>query len=144
MASLELKMDKLSTDNYDIWKTVMTSQLMGKNLWDYVQATKHETDDDVIKNEQAKSMIYCSMEPAQIAATGVCVTAYDLWKKVKENHQGSTKNQKSLALAEFLGLKYIKNEPIVIFTGRYEVALGKLQSTGHTVDKTSKRWVLSN
>lgn len=85
-----------------------------------------------------------SMESPQIAATGVCATAYDLRIKIKENHEGATTNLRSSALAEFLGIRYQKNESLVSFSGRFENTLGKLESTGHVTDEKTKLWVFSN
>lgn len=120
MASIESKVDKLSTHNYPVWKTVIMSQLMSKDLWDYVVESKNDTDEEKIHNEQAETLMYISMEPQQIAATGVCNSAHDLWIKIKENHEGSISNLRSISLAEFLGIKYTKNESIINYAGRYE------------------------
>lgn len=144
MTSFEMKIEKLSASNYQTWKTVMISHLKGKNLWDYVLEIKLETDEDLVLNEQAKSIIYTAMDSNQIAATGVCNTAYHLWIKIKENHEGALSNLRSVSLAEFLSIKYKKNESIMSFAGRYENALGKLESTNHTVDEKTKLWVFSN
>lgn len=144
MASIEHRVDKLTSDNYSTWRTIVKSQLMSKELWDYVIQTKHSTDEDKLKNEQAKTIMYIAMEASQIAATGVCTTAYELWTKIRENHEGSISNLRSTSLAEFLSTRYRKNESIVTFAGRYENSLGKLESTGHTVDEKTKLWVFSN
>lgn len=162
MTSIEQRVDKLSTNNYSIWKIVMMSHLKGKDLWDYVISPKIDKEvvtvakegatiedtkvEDVwlVKSEQAKTIMYCSMDAQQIAATGICESAYDLWRKIKENHEGAISTLKSTALAGFLSLKYMKNESIVNYSGRFENALGKLEAADHTVDEKTKLWVFSN
>ena len=144
MANIEYKLEKLSARNYTTWKTVIKSQLMAKDLWQYVVESKNNSDDERINNEMAKHLMYVSMDAQQISATGVCESAYDLWRKIKENHEGAESNLRSISLAEFLGLKFHKNETLVSYAGRYELALGKLQSTGHHVDEKTKLWVFSN
>lgn len=144
MAHIENRVDKLSTNNYSTWKTVIMSQLMGRDLWDYVVESKNDSDEEVVKNEQAKTLMYISMEAAQIAATGVCESAHQLWTKIKENHEGAIANLRSSSLAEFLGIKIRKNESIINYAGRFENALGKLESTGHIVDEKTRLWVFSN
>lgn len=129
MAQIEGKIDKLTAANYSTWKTVIKSQLMGKDLWDYVVQPKNETDEERLKNEQAKTVMYVAMEANRIAATGVCQSAFDLWAKIRENHEGALTNLRSSSLAEFLNIKYRKNESIISFAGRYENSLGKLEST---------------
>ena len=101
-------------------------------------------DGDKISNEQAKTIMYVSMEPQQIAASGVCDTAHELWLKLKENHEGALTNLRSSSLAEFLALKYKRGESIINFSGRFENSLGRLESTGHKVDEKTKLWVYSN
>lgn len=61
-----------------MWKTVIESQLKGKELWDYVVENKRQTAEEILNNERAEHFIYVAMEPTQIAATGVCTSAYDL------------------------------------------------------------------
>lgn len=144
MANVEYRLEKLSARNYSTWKTVIKSQLISKDLWDYVVEELNDKDEHKIKNELAKHLMYVSMEPTQIAATGVCISAHDLWMKIRENHEGAEDNLRSSSLAEFLGLKYSKNENLISYAGRYEIALGKLESTGHRVDSKTKLWVFSN
>jgi hypothetical protein len=48
-----------------------------------------------------------------------------------------------VAYTEFLKLKYNKNEPISDFAGRFETALGRLESSGHVVDNDLKKHVFS-
>ena len=123
---------------------MIQSQLIGKCLWDYVERAKLESDDDIVGNESAKHLIYISMEPSQIAATGVCNTAHDLWMKIRENHEGAEANLQSTSLAEFLGFKYRKNESLISYAGSLELTLGKLEATNYAVDERTKLWVFSN
>lgn len=89
MANVEYKADKLSAKNYATWKTVIKSHFMSKDLWEYVVEQKNNTDEQQIANEKARHLMYIAMEPQQIASTGVCETARDLWYKIKENHEGA-------------------------------------------------------
>lgn len=143
--SVECKLEKLNGKNYTTWKVVITSLLKSKKLWQYCAAEiKPEEEDDMLKNEEAKHYMYMAMEPAQITATGSCETAYALWTKIKENHEGAEKDVQNNALADFLGFKYRRNESIIQYCGRFEVALGRVLSTGQTVDNSTKIWVLRN
>lgn len=144
MTNVEYKTEKLSATNYNTWKTIVTSQLKGQDLWDYVMTSKMEGAPEKIGNEKAKTLIYLSMEAQQIASTGVCESAYDLWKKISENHEGAQTNLRSSSLSEFLGIKYRKNESIIQYAGRYETTLGKVESTNYKVDETTKLWAFSN
>lgn len=88
--------------------------------------------------------MYVSMEPQQISATGVCDSAHDLWMNIKENHEGAEANLRSVSLAEFLSFRYRKTESLVSYAGRFELTLGKFESTDHKVDEKTKLWVFSN
>ena len=92
MSGFETKLEKLSTSNYSTWELVMTSLMKSKGLWQHVTNqidVKETPDEEKQKNEEAKILMYSSMEPGQIVATGSCETAYDLWQKIKENHYGA-------------------------------------------------------
>ena len=142
---MEVKLEKLSASNYSNWKLVVSSLLKYKGLFGYVVAkVEPQEEEDMKKNEEAKHIMYASMEPAQITATGICETAYDLWQKIKENNEGAESSLKNNALAEFLGFKHIRGENIVTYCGRYELALGRLLAAGSTVEEDTKLWVFRN
>ena len=122
----------------------MTSLLKSKGLYVYCEQLKHETEEEQRANEEAKHLMYASMEVAQIIATGTCDTAAELWLKIQENNQGAELSLQTSALAEFLGFKYQKNETIINYCGRSELALGRLTSTGYTVDEATKLYVFRN
>lgn len=143
--SVECRIEKLNGRNYTTWKVVMTSLLKSKRLWEYCSAdVKSEEEDQMIKNEEAKHYMYAAMESSQITATGACETAYELWNKLKENHEGAEKDVQNNALSEFLSFRYRKNESIIQYCGRYEVALGRVTATGQVIDNSTKIWVLRN
>lgn len=144
MTTVNYRVDKLSAANYTTWKTVIKSQLMSKDLWNVVVQEKNASDEEKINNAEAKHLMYISMEPQEIAATGVCDSAHSLWVKIRENHEGAEANLQSISLAEFLGLKYQKGESLITFAGRFETTLGKLMSTDYKVDEKTKLWVFSN
>lgn len=45
MANVEYKAERLSARNYQTWKTVITSQLMSKDLREVVVESKNNTDE---------------------------------------------------------------------------------------------------
>lgn len=86
------------------------------------------------------------MEPQQIAETDKCESSYDLWAKIRENHEGAESNLSSQALADFLSFRYRKNESV----NSFEIALSMLSLTTG-IDRKSEPnfektnlWVLSN
>lgn len=144
-AHIETKIEKLNARNYTTWQIVMTSLLKSKGLWQFcVAKIENINEETMTKNEEAKHLIYAAMDTGQISSTGSCDTAYDLWVKVKENHEGAEVDLKNNALADFLGFKYGKGETIVQYCGRFEMALSRLLSTGHMVDESTKIWVFRN
>lgn len=145
MNSVKSSVEKLSAKNYTNWKIIMTSLLKSNGLWPYCIAdTEIKTEEEMQEQEEAKHLMYISMEPSQITATGECLTAYDLWTKIKENNEGAEVTLRSSALADFLGLKYHKGESLVNYCGRYELALGRLEATGQQPEDQVKLWVFRN
>jgi hypothetical protein len=72
-----------------VWRTIMEATLKGKDLYEYILNIKMDTPDEQVKNEQAKTVMYCTMNSQQIAATGVCRSARDLWLKIREPRRSS-------------------------------------------------------
>ena len=122
----------------------MTSLLKARLLWQFCQARIAGNEEQRAKNEEAKHLMYSAMDAAQIIATGACETAHDLWIKIRENHEGAEKDLQNNALADFLGFKFKPGESLIQYCGRYELALGRLLSTGHKVSEDTKLWVFRN
>lgn len=138
------KIEKLSARNYATWKIMMCSLLTSKGLSIVCDKKTEVTEDNVQKHEEAKFLMYSSMDAQQVMATGSCESASDLWQKIKENHEGAEQDLRNNLLAEFLGFKHKKDESIVQYCGRYEQLLGRLESTGHKIDEGTKLWVFRN
>lgn len=138
------KIERLSAKNYSTWKIMMSSLLTAKGLHTFCDKATEVTEENIQQHEEAKFLMYSSMDAHQIMATGVCASAGELWAKVKENHEGAETDLRNNLLAEFLGFKYRKDESIVQYCGRYEMLLGRLESTGHSIDEGTKLWVFRN
>lgn len=122
----------------------MSSLLKSRGLWPYIKGTSEKNDEDKLRDEEAKHLLYVAMDPLQISATGVSATAHDLWNKIRENHEGAERDLQNNSLADFLGFKYSKGENIIQYCGRYELALGRVSLAGNTVDDNTKIWVFRN
>lgn len=84
--------------------------MKSRGLWPYLTGKIDiKSEADSLKDEEAKTLIYTSMDSAQINQTGRCTTSRELWLKVKENNEGAEKDLRKNALHEFLGLKIGKN-----------------------------------
>lgn len=111
MADKQIRIELLTGKNYTSWKTIMTSVLMSKGLWPYVSTVPDlKLEENVLKNEEPKALIYTSMDSAQVNATGQCITAKELWLKVHENNEGTEHDVRNSALSDFLSIKYKKGE----------------------------------
>lgn len=165
------RIERLNKNNYDTWSITIQSILKSKSLWylieygteleslDVEEASKPENASkpefaaikakldmftDITKNEEAKAILYTTMDRLEIQKTGTCNSAYDLWEKIRENHQGADVDQRNIALSEFLTFSYRKSEPITSYCGRFEIALSKVESSGMTLDESMKIWVFRN
>lgn len=145
MDKIETKVEKLTAHNYTNWSIVLTSLLKAKGLYKFCkEETQLDTEATMMKSEEAKALMYMAMDSNQIAATGTCETAKDLWDKIRENHEGAQRDLMNNALATFLGFKFHKGETIIQYCGRFETALGRVLTTGQTVDNSTKIWVFRN
>jgi len=90
----DIKLPILKPENYTEWKIKITSLLKAKELYEVVQVPLADlkavsdndktADDGSIEqlNEEAKSVIYSSLDGKATQAAGVCEDAYVLWTKV--------------------------------------------------------------
>lgn len=143
-SQVNAKFEKLSARNYTTWKILMSSLSKSKGLDKYIGTQIKVDEDTKSRHEEAKFLMYSAMESQQIMATGSCDSAGDLWAKIKENNEGAEKDLRNNLLAEFLGFKYRKDETIIQYCGRFEILLGRLLTTGHKVDDSTKMWVFRN
>lgn len=110
--SLETKMEKLTARNYSTWRIIIESLLKSKGLYKYVaEEIDPDTDEkSMMKNEEAKHIMYSLMDTQQIISTGVCESAHALWEKIKANQEGEESDLRNTAYSEFLSFSYRKNE----------------------------------
>lgn len=150
MNRLEEKIDKLNARNYSTWKTVLESLLKSKKLWslcvlpDGNKEMKEPNEAEVAKNEEAKTTMYITMTAEQIQMTGVCEFAYELWERIRENHEGAEIDLRNSALSDFLSFNYRRGETIINYCGRFELSLAKLETLGQQIDEPTKFWVFKN
>lgn len=142
------RIEKLTSNNYDTWSIIIESVLKSKKLWTMMFQEpindKAPSDDDIAKDEEAKSIIYSSMSREEIQKSGISESAGDLWLKIKENHEGADVDQRNLALSDFMLFSYRKGEHLTSYCGRFELALSKAESTGVVMDESMKFHIFRN
>lgn len=144
------EMEKLTPENYTSWKTIMTSFLKAQGLWSVcINRSILESEDDtkdemeMMKNEKAKAILYKSIGSANTVNTGICETAFDLWSKIKENHEGLEIHRRDTALFNFMNLTYNKNDDIVTYSGKFETLLNQLLICGAEVEESLKIFIFT-
>ena len=143
----EVKLPILRPENYAEWKIKITSLLKAKGLYFLVEkapstAEKLEEKYDLV-NEEAKTIIYSSLDGKSTQAAGICDDARDLWLKVIGLYEGSKDDLTGLAMSRFMELSKQKQEKISDFLGRYEIALNNLKATSLVVDIALAVYVLT-
>lgn len=143
----DIKLPVLKPENYTEWKIKITSLLKSRELYDYVE---HDPDDETknaedytLANEEAKTIIYSSLDGKTTQACGICDTAHSLWTKVNSYFEGSKEDLTGLAVSRFMELTINGDEKINDFIGRFEIALNNLISTQFVVSLTLMIYVLS-
>ena len=134
---------KLSATNYTVWKFSMQASLVAKDLWNLC-LKKDASEGARVKNAEAKSLIWNSMEDSQKARVGNCETAHDLWVKIQDIYEGSKSTLQTRCLQEFLNVKIGPQESLQDFCTRFETLANKLNSTGYVMDEKAKIWAFKN
>lgn len=142
----DVKLPVLRADNYSEWKIKITSLLKAKDLYDLCSEKPNEEVKDSYKykleNEEAKTVIYSSLDTKTTQSTGSCEDAYDLWSKVCSYYEGSKDDLTGLALSRFMEISIQTGEKVSDFCGRFEIALTNLQATKFVIDMTLIVYVL--
>lgn len=143
----DAKLPVLQPENFTEWKIKITSLLKAKGLYFLVEktATDHEKQDKEYDkvNEEAKTIIYSSLDGRATQAAGVCSEAHELWLKVTGLYEGSKNDLTGIAMSRFMEISKQRQEKISDYLGRYEIALNNLKQTGQTVDMTLAVYVLT-
>jgi hypothetical protein len=142
----DIKLPILKPECYSEWKIKITSLLKAKELYDLVE--NEPTPEDVSEddwdqiNEEAKSIIYSTLDGKTTQAAGICSNAYELWKKVTGSFEGVKDDLTGLALSRFMEIAKSKQETLGDFLDRYEIALNNLKATTLVVHITIAIYVL--
>lgn len=142
----EVKLPVLTTENYAEWKIKVTSLLKAKELYFLVEEPASDNAKNAENfealNEEAKTVIYSSLDGKSTQAAGICEDAHELWTKIISLHEGSKDDLTGLAMSRFMEISKQKQEKISDYLGRYEIALNNLKSTEIVVDITLAIYVL--
>lgn len=132
------KIIKLDNKNYPSWKVQITSVLKAKLLYQYCSSEiESSNEQNMAKNEAAKSLMLTAMDTSIISAYGDCNTAHEMWKKIQETYQGTDKDYKNSLLTDFYDLK-LNNEPIAAYISRFLEKTGQLSAIGHYLEEDTK------
>ena len=128
----DIKLPVLRPDNYVEWKIKITSLLKAKDLFTFVEMAPtdeekvHEQFDRI--NEEAKTIIYSSLDSKTTQAAGICDTAHSLWEKVVSSYEGVKEDLTGIAMSGFMEIAKRSDEKMTDYLGRYEIALNRLLS----------------
>lgn len=142
----DIKLPVLKPENFAEWKIKITSLLKAKGLYTFVESApsdeeKAEPEFDQI-NEEAKTIIYSSLDSRTTQAAGVCETAHELWLKVTGSFEGVKDDLTGLAMSRFMEISKQRDEKLTDYLGRFEIALNHLSSTETIVDLALTIYVL--
>lgn len=143
----ETKIPILQAENFVEWKIKITSLLKARGLYFLVEKAateveRKEAEYDKV-NEEAKTIIYSSLDGRATQAAGICNEAHELWLKVTSIYEGAEEDLKGLAMSRFIEINKQRQEKISDYLGRYEIAYNNLTATGHVVDIMLAIYVLA-
>lgn len=119
------------------WKQVQAAYLQHKGLWSIVEKPA-VTAEEKAKDKEALFLLKASINPNELAKTGNCKSAYELWKKVQENYEGSRQTLQGSVSADWAHFSGIPNEDLITYCGRFEQLLAKLDACEYTVPDDQK------
>lgn len=143
----DIKIPILKPDNYSEWKIKITSLLKAKELYAFVESKpeQEEIEDENFTrvNEEAKSIIYGSLDGKTTQAAGICETAHELWTKVIGSFEGLADDLTGIAVTRFMEISKQSSENLSDYLGRFEIALNNLASTNMAIELPLATYVLS-
>lgn len=102
----ENRLPILKHENYSEWKIKITSLLKAKELFGIVESapSKVELEDDNNNkaNEEAKTIIYSSLDGKTTQSAGICEHEYELWQKVTGYYEGAEDDLEGVAISRFM------------------------------------------
>lgn len=142
----DIKLPILKPENYQEWKIKITSLLKAKELYEFIESepTTEELAEEKFTriNEEAKSIIYSSLDGRTTQAAGICETAHELWTKVTGSFEGLEDDLTGIAVTRFMEISKQSDEKLSDFLGRYEIAMSNLAGTKMVVDIALAIYVL--
>lgn len=108
MSGLDVKVEKLSEDNYATWRVQIKSSLIRQRLW---SAIKPKPTEDVPKNwndvdEHALAEIILSVNKDLLVLISRCETAYEAWLKLQEQFWKQSPSRKVTLYRELHRIKF--------------------------------------
>lgn len=93
MAGAYIRIEPLTSENYDTWKLKMRAVLVKSDLWQYVDGAKPCPEDPSLvaewksHDEKARADILLAISTSELSVIDNCLTARGSWMKLQETFQ---------------------------------------------------------
>jgi hypothetical protein len=110
------KDERLNNENYEIWKHQAKAYLIGKDLWDYVDAKfrKTELNSEFWEHNDRKALaaIIDIIDPSQIKIITGINSSHLVWEKLKETYESTGPTRLISIIRSVHAGKFLENEDI--------------------------------
>ena len=147
MASLAMRIEALTRDNFDTWKIQMKAILVKADLWKYVggiqvkpeliagdaasaEACNKWTETD----EKAKAELILCISPAELKQIKNCDTSRAVWTKLEEIFQSKGPARKATLLKSLIQLKMLDTGDIKSHLEKFFDIVDKLSEMEIAID----------
>lgn len=108
--------DRLTGDNFAIWKVKMKLTLMAGGLWDLIgspasSAVELKVDEKAalkLRDDRALCLIMLSLSDPQLAHVSNATSANDVWSKIQLIHEDKSNSSRTLLMGQFFKAQYMK------------------------------------
>ena len=90
----------LNSKNYAAWKQIISAHLDYKGCLEMLTRAPANPE-EVKKEKQALFILKSSIDPSELIKTGDCLTALELWNKLKDNFEGTQSTKTVTVSAEW-------------------------------------------
>lgn len=141
-----IKIERLNSKNYSIWKFKVKMLLIKEDLWDVVdnyerqeeslepRASVSRIDDSLRKKEnRALATICLLVEDSQLVHVKDCTSAGEAWKNLRNHHEKNSLTSRLYLRKKLLGLKLDKNGDMEEHIAQVMMTGDQLRSAGDAI-----------
>lgn len=123
-----VRIEKLDTDNYGIWRQKMKALLLSKELWSVIDGDDSE---DKKKSNQVMGLLLLHVSDFHLGLADEVATAKGLWDKLESTFKAKFMARRLLLRQQLNSLRKESTESITEYVARAKSIASELEAVGH-------------